>query len=228
MIRLINTVHEIGSDPRDGRGRVRRHGAIRRQRNFSTTHIRHACAQSSSVRTVVIAVIAPTLFALLVPRVRLTPSARHARLLAFLPAVFLAVIARAAHVEELEALAAPAFSNFLDRRAHSSRRSGKLTVTPAGTTTRPASSRLRGAWVSAQALTFFSLALIYRRSRGHREFVARVLSRRTGACARFARCGTQRTSTSTSTVKRLRISAAVHSGRATEVGVMSSGEVSGV
>ena len=152
--------------------------------------------------------IAPTLFALLVPGVRLTPSARHARLLAFLPAVFLASLTRAAHVEEPEAFATPAFSNFLDRRAHSSRRSRKLTVTPAGTTTRPASSRLRGAWGSAQALTFFSLALIYRRSRGHREFVARVLSRRTGACARFAHSGTQRTSTST--VKRLRISAAVH------------------
>ena len=180
---------------------------IRRQSNFSTTHIRHACALSSSVRAVVIAVIAPALFALLVPRVRLTLSACHARRLAFLPAVFLAVIARAAHVEEAEALAAAPFSDFLDQRAHSSRRSRKLTVTRAGTTTRPASSRLRGAWVTAQALTFFSLALIYRRSRRHREFVARVLNRRTGACARS---GCHRASISTSTVKRLRISAAVH------------------
>ena len=67
--------------------------------------------------------------------------------------------------------------------------------------------------MSAQALTFFSLALIYRRPRPHREFVARVLSRRTGACARFARSATHCTSepsTSTSTVKPLRISAAVH------------------
>ena len=160
----------------------------------------------ASVSAVVVAVIELPLRALLVPRVRLPPQARHAGLLAFLRAVFLAALARPAHVEEPEALAAPAFSNFLDRRAHSSRRSRKLTVTPAGTTTRPASSRLRGAWVSAQALTFFSLALIYRRPRPHREFVARVLSRRTGACARFARSATHCTSEpSTSTVKPLRI-----------------------
>lgn len=64
--------------------------------------------------------------------------------------------------------------------------------------------------MTAQALTFFSLAMIYRRPRRHREFVARVLSRLTGACARSGTHRTSKHSTSTSTVKRLRISAGVH------------------
>jgi hypothetical protein len=124
---------------RHGRDRVRRHGPIRRDSKFSTTHIRHACAQPCPVRTVVVSMVELAFRARLVPRVRLPAQSHHTRATAIVVAVAVAAVTPHAQVEELEALGAPRLSEFR-RRVHPSRRCGKLTTTETQTKTRLASS----------------------------------------------------------------------------------------
>jgi hypothetical protein len=114
---------------RDERYRVRRPGPIGSGGKFLATPIRHARALPQPVLAVAVTVVEPPFRAPLVLRVRDASPPRHPRRLALLTAVLLPALARSAGVEELEAPAASTFSDQLDRRAHSSRRARKLTVT---------------------------------------------------------------------------------------------------
>jgi hypothetical protein len=91
-------------------GARRRRRALLRLGKFSTTRIRHRLAQPRAVLAHPVAVIEPAVLGLLVPRVRRSPDARPRAIAALVAAVALPAVARAAHVEQLPALAAPRLS----------------------------------------------------------------------------------------------------------------------